>query len=279
MIDVQDESARVIIFDTTLRDGDLTPGVDLTIAQKLELAELLEAMRVDVLEVGYPGAYRKDFDALFMVSKRIKQATVCGLANSVPEEIIDVALAIKPAIRGRIHIYTPVNHSENETLTLIADSIKLARHYRDDVEWSAFNALNSDPDFLCRSIETAIQHGATTINIPDTLGTATPQQFSELVRGIVNRVSNIEQATISVHCHDDCGLAVTNSIAALDVGVRQIECAVNGLGARKGNADLAAVVRAITDHPNYTTIINSHLLGSASELLAQMTGIRSRLKT
>ncbi|MBD1846263.1 2-isopropylmalate synthase [Cyanobacteria bacterium FACHB-63] len=287
MIDVQDESSRVIIFDTTLRDGDLTPGVNLTIAQKLELAELLEAMRVDVLEVGYPGAYRKDFDALFMVSKRIKQATVCGLANSIPEEIIDVALAIKPATRGRIHIYTPVHQSEHETLTQIAESIQLARHYRDDVEWSAFNALKSDRDFLCRSIETAIHHGATTISIPDTLGTATPEQFSELIRSVIHRVPNIEQAAIAVHCHDDCGLAVTNSIAALDVGVRQIECAVNGLGARKGNADLAAVVSAIsakrnsegtTDHPNYNTIINSHLLNSASELLTQMTGIPRRLK-
>jgi 2-isopropylmalate synthase len=271
-------SSPITIFDTTMRDGELTPGVELTIAQKLQLAELLDAMRVDVLEVGYPGVYRKDFDALFMVSKRVKQATICGLANSIPEEIIDVALAIKPALRGRIHVYTPVHQSEEETLTQIADSVKLARQYRDDVEWSAFNALNSQPDFLCRSIETAIHNGATTINIPDTLGTATPDQFSEVIRSIVNRVPNIEQAAIAVHCHDDHGLAVTNSITALDAGVRQIECAINGLGARKGNADLAAVVRLIAEHPNYHTAINPDLLNPVSELLTEMTGIQPRTK-
>jgi 2-isopropylmalate synthase len=274
MIDVQGLPAKITIFDTTLRDGELAPGVEWTIAQKLQLAELLEEMRVDVLEVGYPGAYRKDFDALFMTSKRVQHSIICGLASSVPEEIINVALAIKPAMRGRIHIYTPVHKSECETITQIAESIQLARHYRDDIEWSAFNALNSDPDFLCRSIETAIHHGATTINIPDTLGTATPEQFSALIHSVIHRVPNIEQATIAVHCHNDLGLAVTNSIAALDSGVRQIECAINGLGARKGNADLGAVVRAIANHADYCTNTNLDLLPQASELVKQITGIK-----
>jgi 2-isopropylmalate synthase len=271
-METQNLSSKITIFDTTLRDGELTPGVEFTIAQKLQLSELLDDMRVDVIEVGYPGAYHKDSDALFMVSKRVQHAIVCGLANSISEEIIDVALAIKPAKRGRIHIYTPVHQSENETLTRIAESIQLARHYGDDIEWSAFNALNSDPDFLCRSIETAIYHGATTINIPDTQGTATPEQFLDLIRSVRHRVPNIEQATISVHCHDDRGLAVENSIAALDVGVRQIECAINGLGARKGNADLAAVVNAISNHAYYCTNLN--LQSQASELVTQITKIK-----
>jgi 2-isopropylmalate synthase len=177
-------------------------------------------------------------------------------------------------MRGRIHIYTPVHQSKDETLAQIAESIQLARHYRDDIEWSAFNALNSDRDFLCRSIEAAIHHGATTINIPDTSGTATPEQFSELIRSVMHRVPNIEKAAIAVHCHNDRGLAVINSVAALDAGVRQIECAINGLGARKGNADLAVVVRAIANHADYRTGMNLDRLDHTSEWVTQMTGIK-----
>jgi 2-isopropylmalate synthase len=270
---------KITILDTTMRDGELTPGVKLDIQQKIELAQLLEEMQVDVIEVGYPGAFRKDFDELFMISKRIKRGIICGLASSKLDEVIDVALAIKPAVRGRIHIYTPVNLkrqpglSVDESLNLICSSVKLARNYRSDVEWSAFDALNSEPDFLCRAIEMAIDSGATTINIPDTLGEALPDVFAELIEMVMNRVTNIDQATISVHCHDDRGLALDNSLAALDVGVRQIECAINGLGARKGNADLARVVKAIVNHSQYDTKVNPALLEQASELVTHITGI------
>ena len=278
-------SLPIIIFDTTLRDGELTPGVQFTIQQKMQLAKLLEEMGVDVIEAGYPGAFRKDFDALFMISKHVKSATICGLANSKPDEIIDVALAIKPSANGRIHVYTPVapanqlHLQEHESLNLIRESVKLARNYRDDVEWTGFNAFHSDRDFLCRAVETAIQSGATTVNIPDTLGDATPESFGELIQAVIDRVPNIAQATIAVHCHNDRNLAVANSIAALDVGVRQIECAINGLGARKGNADLVQVVEAIIDHPSYHTTINRECLNSTSQLLIEMTGIQSPFKS
>jgi 2-isopropylmalate synthase len=270
---------KITLFDTTLRDGELAPSVQFTTRQKMQLAKLLEQMGVDVIEAGYPGAFRKDFDALFMISKQTKASIVCGLANSTPDEVINVALAIKPAMQGRIHIYTPFSIQsqtqslQDEHLDRIRNSIQLARNYRDDVEWSAFNALHRDRDFLCRSLETAIRSGATTVNIADTLGDASAETFCELIQTVMNRVPNIDQATVAVHCHNDLGLAVANSIAALSVGVRQIECAVNGLGARKGNADLSRVVNEIAHHPGFYTTIQVDLLYQASELVKQITGV------
>lgn len=270
-------TSQIVIFDTTLRDGELTPGVKFTIEQKIQLAQLLDAMGVDVIEVGYPGAFHKDIEALSKVCQHLKRSTICGLAGSNPQEVRDVALAIQSATRGRIHIYTPVDTQSqtrstmDETLDLIRNSVKLARNYREDVEWSAFNAPKSEPDFLCRSIETAIYHGATTISIPDTLGNTAPDDFAALIQRVINRVPNIDQATISVHCHNDQGLAVTNSISALHAGARQIECAINGLGARKGNADLFAVVTAIAQDSTYSTHIDLDLLNRASTLVHQWT--------
>lgn len=270
-------SPKVTIFDTTMRDGELALGVKLNIQQKLELAQLLESMQVDVIEVGYPGAYRKDFDEIFMVSKRVKGATICGLAGSQPDEIASVAVAIKPAKQGRINIFTPVRlmdystTTEAQTLDRIQDGIVLARDYCADVQWTAFDATRSQPDFLCRSIETAIRSGATTISIPDSLGTASPEAFAQLLDTVMNRVPNIDRATIAVHCHDDLGFAVENSLLALDYGIRQIECSINGLGARKGNADLGTVARTIADDSTYHTKIDCSLLDKASTLVAQMT--------
>lgn len=275
--------SNVIIFDTTLRDGELALGVKLDIYQKMSIAKLLEEMGVDVIEVGYPGAFEKDFDEIFRVSQQIKDSVVCGLASSKPEEITTVALAIQPAAKGRIHIYTPVNlkHqlqlTEEQTLEIIRNSVILARNYCADVEWSAFDAARSEPDFLCKAVEVAIKSGATTVSIPDSLGTLSPEEFSGLIAMIVNQVSNIEQVTLSVHCHDDLGLAVENSIAVLDYGVRQIECSLNGLGARKGNADLREVVRRINHNPNYSVDVNTSLLSIASEFVSQLPGIRRSL--
>ncbi len=271
--------SKIIIFDTTMREGEMVPGVQLDIDQKIKLAKLLEAMRVDVIEVGYPGAFKKDFDAIFMISKQIKQATICGLAGSRPDEIASVALAIRPAARGRINIFTPVHlkdHSElseQQSLAVIQDSVALARDYSADVEWSAFDATRSNPDFLCKAVETAIQSGATTISIPDSLGLCSPEEFSELIGSLVNRVPNIDQAIVSVHCHDDLGLAVQNSLVALNRGARQIECSLNGLGARKGNADLGQVVTAIAQTQAYTVDLEIALLAQASDLVTQLTGI------
>jgi 2-isopropylmalate synthase len=248
----------ITIFDATLREGELVLNAKLTIQRKIQLALQLEAIGVDVIEVGYPGAYRRDSDAIFMVSKRIKQATVSGLAGSKADEIASVAVSLKPAGRGRINVFTSTNPQgasqigQTQTLDVIRDSVVLARNYRDDVQWTAFDATRSQPDFLCRSIETAIHSGATTVTIADSLGVASPESFAHLLETVMHRVSNIEQATIGVHCHDDRGFALENSLLALDYGIRQIECSMNGLGARKGNANLAAVVQAIYHRSDYT---------------------------
>jgi 2-isopropylmalate synthase len=270
---------KIFIFDTTMRDGELMPGVQMDIQQKIAIAKLLEDLHVDIIEVGYPGVFIKDFEEIFTISKLIEDAIVCGLASTKQVEIISVAQALKPAKRARIHIYTPVNLKEQsqlyerDILEIIQNSIRLARNYCDDIEWSAFDAPRSQPDFLCKAIETAIKSGATTISIPDSFGTLYPEEFSNLIASIVRRVPNIDRATISVHCHDDLGLAVTNSMAALNCGARQIECSINGLGARKGNADLAKVVREISQHQNYRVDLDLNLLDRASELVSQINAI------
>ncbi|MEH1934904.1 MAG: 2-isopropylmalate synthase [Nostoc sp.] len=270
---------KVIVFDTTMRDGELTPGVKMNLQQKTTISQLLEQMGVDIIEVGYPGSSQKDFDEVFNISKIIKKSTICGLASSNPNEIMTLAEAIKPATRGRIHTYTPVNIknqsklSKEEVLATIKQSVSLARNYCDDVEWSAFDAPRSEPDFLCKSIETAIKSGANTISIPDSLGLASPEDFSQLLQMIFNRVPNIDQAVVSVHCHDDLGMAVDNSLIALSCGVRQIECAINGLGARKGNADFSKVVMEVLKQGNYQIDIDTSLMSKAAEVIFQITGI------
>src|SRR5919199_4116842 len=215
---------KTIIFDTTMRDGELTPGVKMTLQDKISLSKLLEEMGVDIIELGYPGHSQKDFDEVSQLSKIIKKSTICGLAGSNEDEIASVAKAIKSAEKARINTYTLVNikskarSSEEDVLAEIRDSVSLSRNYCDDVEWSAFDATRSEPDFLCKAIETAIKSGATTVSIPDSLGLASSEKFAQLIQVIVNRVPNIEQAVISVHCHDDLGLAVENSLIALDWG-------------------------------------------------------------
>ncbi|MEH2121012.1 2-isopropylmalate synthase [Nostoc sp.] len=270
---------KVIIFDTTMRDGELTPGVKMNLQQKIIISQLLEEMGVDIIEVAYPGSSQKDFDEVFHISKIIKKSTICGLASSNFNEIITLAEAIKAAIKGRIHTYTPVNIknksklSKEEVLVTIKESVSLARNYCDDVEWSAFDAPRSEPDFLCKSIETAIKSGANTVSIPDSLGLASPEEFSQLMQMIFNRVPNINQAVVSVHCHDDLGMAVDNSLIALSCGVRQIECAINGLGARKGNADFSKVVTEVLKQGNYQIEIDTSLMSKAAELIFEITGI------
>ncbi|MGQ4650040.1 2-isopropylmalate synthase [Lyngbya aestuarii] len=266
-----------MIFDTTMRDGELTPGIKMNLQEKINIAKLLEAMGVDVIEVGYPGRYEKDFAEIFTISQLIGNSTICGLASANQEEIISVAEAIKPAYRGRIHTYALVNLSgqsqleKEQVLEKIKVSVSLARNYCDDIEWSAFDATRSEPDFLCKSIETAIQSGATTVSIPDSLGLASPEEFSQLLQRIFNQVSNIDQAIISVHCHDDLGLAVDNSLIALNCGVRQIECSINGLGARKGNADLAKVVSEIINQKHFQLEVDTSLISNVSELVSQIS--------
>jgi 2-isopropylmalate synthase len=272
---------KVIIFDTTMRDGELTPGVKMNLQQKIILSQLLEQMGVDIIEVAYPGNSQKDFEEVWQISKIIKNSTICGLASSKSEEIIKLTEALKPATKARIHTYTPVNISNpaknQEILDIIKSSVSLARNYCEDVEWSAFDAPRSEPDFLCQAIETAINSGANTVSIPDSLGLSSPAEFSQLLNMIFNRVPNINQAVVSVHCHDDLGLAVENSLIALDCGARQIECAINGLGARKGNADFKQVVMGILNQTNYQINIDISLINQASELVNQIVELKKPL--
>jgi len=265
---------KIVIFDTTMRDGELTPGVSMNLQQKISIATLLEAIGIDVIEVGYPGRYGKDFQEIFEIAKIIENSIVCGLASSNKAEIISVAEAIKPATRGRINVFTSVNlHSKlyEQTLSEINASVSLARNYCEDVQWTAFDATGSEPDFLCNAIEVAINSGATTITIPDSLGLAKSEEFLQLLETIFHRVPNIDKATVAVHCHDDLGMAVDNSIIGLSCGVGQIECSINGLGARKGNADLAKIVERISEI--YQVNIDTSLISQASELVTQITGI------
>ena len=274
---------KIIIFDTTMRDGELMPGVKFNLEQKISISKLLEEMGVDVIEVGYPGNSSSDFEQVLHISKIINNSIICGLAGAKKAEIISAAEAIKPAKRGRIHTYNNVNLKSKEKLRLeeefycIKNNISLARNHCGEVEWSAFDAPRSEPDFLCKAIETAINSGATTINIPDSLGLASPKEFSQLLEMIFNRVANIDRAVISVHCHNDLGKAIENSLTGLDYGVRQIECAIDGLGARKGNADLQAVVRQAANLDNYQIDINTSLMNKASDLVIE--SLASNAKT
>jgi 2-isopropylmalate synthase len=265
---------KVIILDTTLRDGELTPGVQFDLQQKLEIARRLESLGVDLLEVGYPGQYEKDIREIFEISQTIHHSTICGLARCQTAEILKVAQALEPTSRGRIHLYSnvhiPLSTNKETVLAEISQSVRFARKYCDDIQWSAFDATRSDRDFLCRAIAVAIDSGAKTIGIPDSLGVILPENFSKLIQRIYNQVSNLNQAILSVHCHDDRGMAVENTIAALESGVRQIECTINGLGARKGNTDLAKIVRAIATQTRYQTSIKINDLPQISEFIRHL---------
>ncbi len=278
LLNMSQANNKVKIFDTTMRDGELTPGVKMNIEEKISIAKLLEEIGVDVIEVGYPGKFEKDFDEVWKISTIIKKSIICGLASSNEDEIISVSKAIKPAEKGRINIYTTINikqeyERKKQVLETIQHSVCLARNYCEDVQWCAFDATRSQRDFLCKAIEVAINSGATTISIPDSLGVASPEEFSLLIQTVINQVPNIDKAIISVHCHDDLGWAVENSIAALECGARQIECAINGLGARKGNADLETVVTQVFPDENYQIEINTSLIKKASEMVAKITGM------
>lgn len=270
-----DERVQISIFDTTLRDGELALTRKFTLAEKLELAQMLEVAGVEIIEVGYPGAFRKDIDDLLGVAQQVTQATICGLASSQPDEIEAVAAALKPAARGRINVFTPIRvvseADESEAIAAIQQGVSLARRYCEDVEWSAFDATRCPSDLVCRAVETAIRSGASTITIPDSMGVTTPSSFVALIEAVRHRVPNIDQVTLSVHCHDDLGLAVENSLAALAAGVRQVECSVNGLGARAGNANLTDIVMAIAHHPTFQTRVHAAHLSALSEQVAALT--------
>jgi 2-isopropylmalate synthase len=274
---------RVVIFDTTLRDGEQCPGATMTFEEKLEVAELLDEMGVDIIEAGFPIASQGDFDSVKEIARRAKNAVICGLARAQFKDIDACAEALKPAARGRIHTFigtSPLHRKyqmgieKDKVLELVTASVTRARGYTDDVEWSAMDATRTELDFLCACVEAAIKAGATTVNIPDTVGYATPDEFAALIRMILERVPNSSKAVFSTHCHNDLGLAVANSLAGVGAGARQVECAINGLGERAGNAALEEIVMAIktrSDVMPYWTGIDSTLLTRASKLVARVT--------
>ncbi|CAA7619496.1 2-isopropylmalate synthase [Candidatus Terasakiella magnetica] len=278
------DNNRVIIFDTTLRDGEQSPGASMNLEEKVRIAQALEEMGVDVIEAGFPIASNGDFEAVEAVAKVIKNATICGLARATKGDIERCAQAIKPAPRGRIHTFLSTSplHMKyklqmepDAVLAKVAESVAYARNFTDDVEWSAEDGSRTEHDFLCACVEAAIAAGAGTINIPDTVGYAVPDEYGALIAMLFNRVPNIDKAVISVHCHNDLGLAVANSLAAIACGARQVECTINGLGERAGNAAMEEIVMALRtrpDHLPYKTNIKTENITRASRLVSTITG-------
>jgi 2-isopropylmalate synthase len=275
---------KVIIFDTTLRDGEQAPGATMNIEEKLLIAKALEKMGVDVIEAGFPAASDGDFAAVNKIARTIKTSTICGLARAKKSDIERVAEAIKPAASGRIHTFlatSPIHMefklkmTEAQVLEAIKDSVSLARNLCDQVDWSPEDATRSKRDFLFKAIETAIKAGANTINIPDTVGYTTPQEYFDLISAIKNNVKNIDKAVISTHCHNDLGLAVANSLSAMMAGARQIECTINGIGERAGNAALEEIVMAIKTRADFykvETAIDTTMISRISKLVSSITG-------
>ncbi|GBD45115.1 2-isopropylmalate synthase [bacterium HR40] len=276
-------SDYIVIFDTTLRDGEQSPGASMTIEEKLKVAEVLEDMGVDVIEAGFPIASEGDFQAVRAIAEKVKKSVVCGLARAHPADIDRAGEALEPAERKRIHTFiatSPLHMryklqmTPEQVLERVEESVKRARQWTDDVEWSGEDASRSDRDFLCRCIETAIRAGATTINIPDTVGYAYPEEFADLIRYIRETVPNIDRAVLSVHCHNDLGLAVANSLRAIQAGARQVECTINGIGERAGNAALEEIVMAIRTRHDvlpFRTGIRTQEIMRASRLVSAVT--------
>jgi len=274
---------QVFIFDTTLRDGEQCPGATMTHEEKLEVAELLDTMGVDIIEAGFPIASEGDFAAVNEIAKRTKKAVVCGLSRASFKDIDCCAEAIKPAERRRIHTFlstSPVHmkyklqKEPHEVYEMVIAQITRARNYTDDVEWSSEDGSRTEFDFLCRCVEAAIKAGATTINIPDTVGYTVPEEYFALIKRLREAVSNSDLARFSVHCHNDLGMAVANSLAGIHAGARQIECTVNGIGERAGNASLEEVVMAMrvrNDVLPYWTGIDTTMLTRASKLVSAVT--------
>ncbi|MBI1330356.1 MAG: 2-isopropylmalate synthase [Alphaproteobacteria bacterium] len=279
-----ENEGKIRIFDTTLRDGEQSPGAAMTLEQKIEVAELLDAMGVDIIEAGFPISSQGDFEAVTQIARRTKNAIVCGLSRAGFKDIDRAGEAIRGAVRGRIHTFistSPVHMKHklqmgpNAVLDAVGASVARARNLTDDVQWSAEDATRTEHDFLCRCVELAIRSGATTINIPDTVGYTTPQEYIELITMLRERVPGAENVVFSTHCHNDLGLAVANSLAGVIAGARQVECTINGIGERAGNAALEEIVMALKvrrDAMPFATNINTTMLSKASKLVSNVTG-------
>src|SRR5712671_2377731 len=283
MTTTQSEKDRVVIFDTTLRDGEQCPGATMTHEEKIEVAELLDTMGVDIIEAGFPIASDGDFAAVHEIAKRSKNAVICGLSRAAFNDIDRCAEAIKPAERKRIHTFlstSPVHmkwklqKEPHQVLDMVIAQVTRARNHVDDVEWSAEDGTRTEFGFLCRCVEAAIKAGATTINIPDTVGYTVPEEYFKLIAKLREAVPNSYQARFSVHCHNDLGMAVANSLSGVNGGARQIECTINGIGERAGNAALEEVVMAMSvrnDVLPFWTKIDTTMLTRASKLVSAAT--------
>ena len=274
---------KLVIFDTTLRDGEQSPGFSMNTEEKLVLARQLETLGVDIIEAGFPIASDDDAHAVALIAAEIRGPVIAALSRCNPADIERAGESLKPAERSRIHTFIATSdlHLERklritreQCLDALIASVRQARGYTDDVEFSAEDATRTDMDFMCRVIETAIDNGATTINLPDTVGYSTPEEIAEFFTAVRTRVPNADRAIFSAHCHDDLGLAVANSLAAVNAGVRQIECTINGIGERAGNAALEEIVMATRvrgDRLPYDTAIRSQELFRTSQLLTELT--------
>lgn len=277
------KSEKIIIFDTTLRDGEQCPGASMTLDEKIQVAQMLDELGVDVIEAGFPIASAGDFEAVSEIAKQIENAVVCGLARAQPKDIDAAGEALQHANCPRIHTFISTSplHMKyklqmepDQVFELVKQSVEHAKSYTDDIEWSAEDGTRTEIDFLCKCVEAAIASGATTINIPDTVGYSIPSEYYELIKTVRERVPNSDKAIFSVHCHDDLGLAVANSLSGVLAGARQIECTINGIGERAGNAALEEIVMALktrSDQFKLNSNINTPLLNRASKLVSAVT--------
>ena len=276
----------VTVFDTTLRDGEQSPGASMNLAEKLEVAKALEELGVDVIEAGFPIVSAGDFESVLEISKMIKNCSVCGLARCVEKDIDAARDALKVAVRPRIHVFlaTSAIHREfklrmtqEDIIARAVEGVKRARGYCDDIEFSPEDASRTEIDFLCAVVEAVIAAGASTVNIPDTVGYTTPQEMFERIQTLRNRVPNIDKAAISVHCHNDLGMAVANTLSAIRAGAQQFECAINGLGERAGNCALEEVVMSLKTRGDVfraDTRVNTRKIVPTSRLVSQITGLK-----
>src|SRR6184192_133304 len=276
-------TTRVIVFDTTLRDGEQAPGFSMDVPAKLTMARALDRLGVDILEAGFPIASPADAEAVRQIAVSVRRPVIAALARTTVEDIEEAARALAPAERSRIHTFLATSDlhltaklrmSYDDCLAAAVEAVRLARSFTDDVEFSAEDATRSDRDFLCRVVEAVIDAGATTVNLPDTVGYATPDEIHDFFADIIARVPNAHRAVFSAHCHNDLGLAVANSLAAIQGGVRQVEVSINGIGERAGNASLEEFVMALRvrqDRLPYDTGVQSAGLFDASQLLSTIT--------
>ncbi len=278
------QSDQLIIFDTTLRDGEQSPGASMTKDEKVRIGKALEKLRVDVIEAGFPIASQGDFEAVAAVAGVVKDARICGLARALDKDIERAGEALKEANASRIHTFiatSPIHMQyklrmqPDEVVAQAVHAVKRARQYTDNVEFSAEDAGRSEIDFLCRIFEAVIDAGATTLNVPDTVGYAMPHQFGDLIRQLRERIPNSDKAVFSVHCHNDLGLAVANSLSAVSNGARQVECTINGLGERAGNASLEEIVMAVRTRQDVFSCqsgVDTTQIVTCSKLVSNITG-------